>query len=1249
MAAAGSDVLASLVIQVADRAHNPKEHRRGICIFLGAGADVSSGGLTFAELKQQAVERFAGRRTFDVTPPELVDREFERLFVRLPPDERARLIDAVFRQLAGIEPSEAYKLLVLLVEAGGLDAVVTTNFDLMLETAQSLLGRDLLQVYSPGFARPFAQMPDRYATSKRPYVKLHGDLGSHAVTALVRSELEGSGYDPDTIDLVRSILRTHDLIIAGYGGFDGGLAKIIAEAVEHSATRIYWCGPTPPHPDAPLNIRIGARARHVAITFDDLIAAIARPVLERPSLVATEPTFVSSLFQWRVDYANRNYAQWHGRRGHRDVSDSFARRRRLEDALTRFLLPNKPLALVTGPSGYGKSTLGLRLLKAWARRDSTRLLLLRTRGFPENGDLEQHVGEQLGGLGLASPFSFHRFERWLTARELQLVIFVDGVNEFSDEIRRCATFLRGILRFCYFLPEADSAIRIVATIRQESWNAMLPHLDLGQLQHAVWSPTGTSDGFATLACDALDDDELREAVVRMHSTALTTADLDALPSSSLDRLRDPFLLRVVSEGTRGGQAAVPTASQVKATIEAKLRAAPSTVTPATVQQALAEVAMKALERKRQSFREIDVEPADSRGEILRLARDLDLICDASSGLQQFDHERTFEYFLAVALAHGMGPSLENLADLEAYLSKYRADGRALAAARLHLALNPEASLPLVSSGLARADRSEGTGSASSDRVYAFAREVLVQFAENNEPAVNVYLADAIETGAAGGVGEMRLKAVVQAAASLPTLQAIPLLGRVQHPTSELPTTEAQIYAVDRLAKAFLVDGGTAINLVGDSPYADYFADPELSCWRRYGRIASLAMQLGPDNTHPEEYASVSRSVLAALAAQGKPGTEQDPAQFAAYFLTNCDRLLFNASPEGVRRFFGNSRRADFLEILRRIERGESMTFADFERLEAFTQSLEFDVEYHLVAALVVLSSLNDVDGALALAEAAFARLDDAASPVEVDFLEEVVVYIHVLHALDYDEGRFGAWEERILQNWPTVLMHRPGLARGERRGFADLFDRIFEDGFGVIYPYGILRPSRRRRAMRHDAYAKAASSDAESPLPLYTGWLETFLREGRYEESLQLVQALAGVIVPWPMEGLAALRPAIGHPDPRIRRAVVRVLAEAYNRHPGETLRFLRRAGVAVSDDELLEIKVRNDARLGRRQISEEEYARLLHVLLRLDGARGVLFGCIDDLLTADGFEVAVESIFRRLGLDGRPGPWTAPDQSAAR
>jgi hypothetical protein len=135
--------LAALVRLVADRAADTRNQRSRICLFLGAGADISSGGLSFAALKREALEAFSGRAIFDVTLQERLDARFDELFAELPPDDRARLIETLFRRMQTLTPSDAYKLLVLLAEVGGVDAVVTTNFDVMLEHAEQALGRDL--------------------------------------------------------------------------------------------------------------------------------------------------------------------------------------------------------------------------------------------------------------------------------------------------------------------------------------------------------------------------------------------------------------------------------------------------------------------------------------------------------------------------------------------------------------------------------------------------------------------------------------------------------------------------------------------------------------------------------------------------------------------------------------------------------------------------------------------------------------------------------------------------------------------------------------------------------------------------------------------------------------------------------------------------------------------------------------------------------------------------------------------------
>jgi len=1232
----GRDSLASLIGLIADRAANPRTHKTKICFLLGAGADISAGGLSFNELKRLAVEEFSKRQLFDLTPSQEIETAFETLFLSLKPDDRALLVESLFRRLQPLSPSDAYKLLVLLAEAGGVDAIVTTNFDLMLERAQQQLGRDVFQVFAPGLARPYLLSHERFELPKKPYLKLHGDIASRSVVLLTADELTSPSYDSSMLDLLVSILESHDLILVGYSGYDPALAQIIAEAVKKSSNRIFWCNPHSPASQSPLYLKIGEAVKFVPISFDDLMMEISKPVLEKPTLVSTAPTYIRCLLDWRVEYCNQEYINIYGHRFGKSGVETFARRRTIEERLLSFCTSEQPLAIVSGPSGFGKTTIGIRMRNVLRADDSARILLIRSRSLPATGDLDQYISEQLGGLGSRESFSLFRFDRWLRENDLRLVLFVDGLNEFSPDIGNCVQLFRNILRFCYFLPEGSKAIRVVVTVRQETWNSMLPHIDMAQLRKVLWTDAESQQALSTIPCNAFTDDELRDALARLRDNGYANIDTAGLTPSAANQLRDPYMLGFIADAAYKGFPALPTADIYKQGFEAKLQQRGSFIDTATLKDILASIALRCLSTQTDRFREIDIQPVALRGDVLRIMKDLHIFVDAGEGFLQFDHDRTLEFFLALGLATGRGPGLETIDDLKEFLRHFKTQGKAIAAARLYFQLAPGERFPLLATSLRLLDaQSNRYNSAEREILFGFSREVLMEMAEQCEATSVAYLSDAITAANAGQLGINQLRTVVQATASLPIHVAIPLLAKVSHTDSSLAETEANIYATDKLVKQYLSSYCPAIDLLRDPPYSNFLGDTSLPAWRRLGRLLGLAAELGPDNTHKEEYASVLRILDAALdqLLEERPWKQEIEGVIAEFFLANCDRLLFNATPQGISRFFGNPAREQFAKIVEKLADGKILEEEDFVAFEPYTQSLSSDIEYHLSHVLFILSSFNDLRATLQLAEKKFATFSNETPPEEIDFFDAILVYLHVLHDLPYDLDRFGNWEEKVMREWPDVLLYRPGLMRGERRGFQDLFDRIFEDGFGVIYPYGVLLPSLRRRKNRYSEYLRLLGEEKSSPLPLYTTFLEQFIRDERIEEAIQLLQALSGVIVMWPVEGLLTLKGVIGHPEPRIRRATIRILAEAFNRHPDETMQFLKTSGVAITDEDLLEIKIRQDPRIGRRQVDEEEWARIGHWLFRRQGAKQTFIECIRVLLRAPSITAAIAEILQVLEL----------------
>jgi hypothetical protein len=743
-----------------------------------------------------------------------------------------------------------------------------------------------------------------------------------------------------------------------------------------------------------------------------------------------------------------------------------------------------------------------------------------------------------------------RLEKWLRANDLRLVLFLDGINEFSAELTRCVQLFRNILRLCYFLPESNSGIRVITTIRQETWNAMLPHLDVAQIGKALWVEGNSQQSINAIACGEFTDQELRDALSRLREHSSVVIDTDRLSPTVVNQLRDPYVMSAIAEAVRQGWPPIPGAGIYQRAFEAKLQRRGSFIDVATLKDILATIALQCLGSQQDRFRETDIEPPHIRGEVVRLMKDLHVFVDAGDGFLQFDHDRTLEYFVALGLMTGSGPSLETIQDLLQFLRRFKSQGKPIAAARLYFQMTQNDRFSIISTALTLLDNIEDNHYAVADRelLFGFAREVLIEMAELGEPIADQYISDAVDAAQSGKVKGHQLRSVVQAAASLSIDRAMPTLSRVSHAGSSLASTEADIYATDKLVKEYLLSNCPSLDLLHDEPYGTFFGDHKILPWQKMGRLLGFAAELGPDNTHPDEYESIVNVLNAALDAMKGQGlwSQDDSLALGTFFLENCDRLLFNATPQGINRFFGNPRRGDFETIVERLARGGVLSQDDLAVFEPYSQSLSSDIEYHLSHAFFVLSSLNDLEATLKFAEERFKTFSDQTPPEEIDFFDAVLVYLHVLHGIPYDEKRFSWWEETILSEWPDVLLYRPGLERGERRGFHDVFDRVFEDGFGVIYPYGVLLPSLRRRRSRYSEYLSELTGETSIQLPLYTKYLKKFLDANRIEEALQVLHAIGSVISAWPMEGLLTLREVIGYPEPRVRRATVRLLSEAF-------------------------------------------------------------------------------------------------------
>lgn len=135
----------------------------GPCLFLGAGADVSSGGALFSDLKKSIVSNLRENKVYEQESISLIDKDFNEIMEFLDDASRCRIIEYFIKNSQEWMPSDGYKLLVLLAKEKCISSVITTNFANLLEKTQEQLGIEAFQIFSPATAIPAQYFINRKA------------------------------------------------------------------------------------------------------------------------------------------------------------------------------------------------------------------------------------------------------------------------------------------------------------------------------------------------------------------------------------------------------------------------------------------------------------------------------------------------------------------------------------------------------------------------------------------------------------------------------------------------------------------------------------------------------------------------------------------------------------------------------------------------------------------------------------------------------------------------------------------------------------------------------------------------------------------------------------------------------------------------------------------------------------------------------------------------------------------------------
>lgn len=407
------------VINYINAIKQQKNSSKGICVLLGAGADITSGGKTFRSLKIDLLRANNIDVSSDIQEENLT-KKFDKLVCNFTQDGRCSELESVMRK--NCQPSEGYELLVLLAYLGYIDAVITTNFDVLLEETEKQMSIKPFDIFTPGRAIPGDFYEKRQKCSPI-FVKLHGDLYGRLVTHLTKEEIESKPYGSEFIKMVTYIIRNYAIITIGYGGYDNLLTDIFKENIE-DLPPLYWCNITKPKTDAQL---VQILSQHnklcfVQSTFDNFFQKLGLYFLGKQELKDTNPHFLPTVIKAKILNQQVMYNVGFENTG-------LIERKEIDNRILDFLTnADKNTVMLTGNAGMGKTSVIRRFIESY--KDFSIMPIWIEKTEPEG--ILKCIANALG-YKTDVPFSLlYNFANWCSQNHFNIIFVVDEIQLNSN-------------------------------------------------------------------------------------------------------------------------------------------------------------------------------------------------------------------------------------------------------------------------------------------------------------------------------------------------------------------------------------------------------------------------------------------------------------------------------------------------------------------------------------------------------------------------------------------------------------------------------------------------------------------------------------------------------------------------------------------------------------------------------------------------------------------------------------------------
>lgn len=1174
----------------------------GLCFFLGAGADIASGGVLFSDLKKRCLSLQG--INLPETPSLLdIDIAFDSYFTSLDEESRCAVLASLLRETRTLQPSDGYKLLVLLARERCISSIITTNFDNLLETTATEMGIDTFQIFAPGVSIPATFLINR-KPQKAIYLKMHGDVDGRCVTHLTRKELQDREYEKEYRQLFQYLLVHDIIVVAGYSGYDQKIADIFSESIDSIHT-VYWCNPSTPDQDAPL-VRVlsdAGKMQYIPCGFDNFIEDIAGEVFKERMIFRADSIFIWSLIKAKVAKLQDTYLKNLPIRSAASVID----RRPALEQYDQFLAQNiHNMFVLIGNQGVGKSAFITKILRR-NEYDNIYVVPITAPGSL-TPNASAYLVENLGYVTANPMIVLYQMAEWLRENQRYMVFVFDAIENSHPGKEQISKYLSIIIELAYILRHVPN-MKFMLSIREEIWKSVSQSLDRNYLQDILWTEND-SYGLSTFHLDIFTIDELLDAIQREQQN-FDEEELISLPESIQLILREPYFcdlalrtnsLKLISTG--GAIGLIPAISRFLETQELTIGD----------KQALQRLAGKML-LKNSAYISI----MDCDYQILPIDNP---ILEISEDTVSFRHPLFWEYFMIRYFKLQQlcdcvrQPVLNQIIDL--FLAP-ETNTYIYESFVLYLSSQDE-SIDQICRFLIALSRQTKSNRYSSLRINQLTGRIVENWAINRETELLEWVKYVEKQNESF---QFLSKRLVYASTYMEDKAAYQFLDLLRRNCQSHISLECYVLINDRFS--------AGLQQVPAGHEKEYIQE--------YGRFLKtsnplndlvqllwLMGKIGPDNTSPERYDRIAACVKSQLIANNQ-GTlkKQYVTELKESFLRNAYMIFFNANSNLEEKYYCFSSKSKTAPIIRALLGSkDGISFEQLDDIRTCVDHFDETIEFFVCNLLFIVSMIQDPKRGQKELDSLYASFRNDVSVLELDFfLSALFMSCYVLNPKDRTPYliRF----ERITADYETLLFSSAADGRtSSRQRFSDRFDLEFEDGFNALTNYTYTAPSINYM----DANLQKQSVDVY--LSKYWELLSTLEDAGNYEKMLRLLQAISQMIVNWPEEGFEALCKFVDIKHPIVHRGLIRVLAQNYLRYPKITRRFLKNNEVHFTSQDLLEIYGNTDSNIEYRTLEQLQWARILYFLRTWLDSNGIE-KLLSVFLSADTLEKALEEIISVL------------------